>query len=131
MFINRVLEKDIIQFIQFHISWIRSTKALIKRPRFFTSEKPLILVTLIFYWKSFPIMDFEEYLILALVWKLSKRLQFTYINGVKLNLNTMFTGVPQGSVLRPLLFLVLINDLSNVSNELLLLLFANDTTFQI
>ena len=62
---------------------------------------------------------------------LKGRLQFTYINGVKSNLNTMLTGVPQGSVLGPLLFLILINDLSNVSNKLLSLLFADDTTFQI
>ena len=58
---------------------------------------------------------------------LSERKQYVSVNGSNSNLLSITCGVPQGSVLGPLLFLIYINDLPNVSNKLNFYLFADDT----
>ena len=58
---------------------------------------------------------------------LKDRKQFVSINGQVSDLKDITCGVPQGSVLGPLLFLLYINDLPNISKILNFYLFADDT----
>ena len=58
---------------------------------------------------------------------LTNRKQYTFINGFSSSVNFISCGVPQGSVLGPLLFLLYINDLPNISKKLDFFLFADDT----
>jgi hypothetical protein len=57
---------------------------------------------------------------------LSNRTQYVSINGVDSSCKYVNFGVPQGSVLGPLLFLLYINDLPNAT-DLFTSLFADDT----
>jgi hypothetical protein len=59
---------------------------------------------------------------------LSNRTQYVDYNGNKSEIKNIYTGVPQGSVLGPLLFLIYVNDLCNVSSYFDCLLYADDTT---
>ena len=81
---------------------------------------------------SILLRKFEHYVIwdIALQWfksYLDNRKQYVYINGEASQLKDVTCGVPQGSVLGPLLFLIYINDLPNISKVLWLFLFADDT----
>ena len=58
---------------------------------------------------------------------LKNRKQYVYVNGESSSLEILTCGVPQGSVLGPLLFLIYINDLPNISKSLEFFLFADDT----
>ena len=54
----------------------------------------------------------------------SQYVEYNGTNSAKLNITC---GVPQGSILGPLLFLIYINDLAQVSDKLFALLFADDS----
>ena len=89
--------------------------------------------------KAFDTVDHEillskmyHYGIRGIVQKLFKsyltnRMQYVYINDHKSNLQTIKCGVPQGSVLGPLLFLLYINDIANCCSNGMFRVFADDT----
>ena len=58
---------------------------------------------------------------------LTNRSQFVLFNGKKSDIRDVTYGVPQGSILGPLLFILYINDFAKVSDKLFDVLFANDT----
>ena len=58
---------------------------------------------------------------------LSDRQCYLEINHIKSNLNTFNTGVPQGSILGPILFLIYVNNLPQTTDILETQLFADDT----
>ena len=58
---------------------------------------------------------------------LTDRHQFVSYNFASSSKKVINTGVPQGSILGPLLFIIYMNDIVNSSNILKFILFADDT----
>ena len=56
------------------------------------------------------------------------RKQFVELEDTKSNLTEITTGVPQGSILGPLLFIIYINDLTSASTLFKPIIYADDTT---
>ena len=58
---------------------------------------------------------------------LHDRLQFTEYNSVCSDVVTLSTGVPQGSILGPLLFIIYMNDIQAATSNFKAILYADDT----
>ena len=58
---------------------------------------------------------------------LTNRKQYVHINGTNSEQLPLICGVPQGSILGPLLFLIYVNDLASISEIAKTVLFADDT----
>ena len=59
---------------------------------------------------------------------LTERYQYVDYSGASSSMNLLTTGVPQVSILGPLLFIIYMNDIHTVSNNLNFILYADDTT---
>ena len=59
---------------------------------------------------------------------LTKRSQYVDCNGVSSSVREIETGVPQGSILGPLLFIIYMNDIHTVRDNLNFILYTDDTT---
>ena len=59
-------------------------------------------------------MNLDPYLLRWLHGYLSNRSQFVAVEGEKSNILPVVSGVPQGSVLEPLLFIMYINEVASV-----------------
>ena len=61
---------------------------------------------------------------------LVNRKQYVEIDKIKSKTTTIITGVPQGSILGPLLFLICINDINQASKIFKFILYADDSTLK-
>ena len=59
---------------------------------------------------------------------LKNRKQFVQIGDVRSTMKQVLTGVPQGSIIGPLLFNIFINDIVKACNKFAFVLYADDTT---
>ena len=102
------------------------------------NKKQISVLLLLDYSKAFDVLDhntllhkLEHYGIRGIVKEwfksyLSDREQFVSINGTTSEKKPIIYGVPQGSILGPLLFVIYINDLPGICNLAKFILYADD-----
>ena len=59
---------------------------------------------------------------------LFKRMQYVDCDGISSSIRVIETGLPQGSILGPLLFMIYMNDIYTVSDSSNFILYTDDTT---
>ena len=88
---------------------------------FDTLNRSILLKKLAAYGiRGIPLSLFSSYL--------DERYQSVCVNGALSDFQRINTGVPQGSVLGPILYLIYVNELPNLSDQFTSCLFADDTT---
>jgi hypothetical protein len=88
---------------------------------FDTLNHDILLYKLSYYGvKNASLSWFQSYL--------SNRKQYVNFNDTKSSVSLLSLGVPQGSILGPLLFLIYVNDICSVSSVFQCILYADDTT---
>ena len=75
--------------------------------------------------RHYGVADVELRLLISY---LTNRKQYVVYNNHESDITEIKAGVPQGSILGPLFFSILINDLINISSKLRFLMYADDTT---
>ena len=107
------------------------------------SKKQVFLLLLIDFSKAFDMVDHNilleklyNYGIRGIThdWfksYLSGRTQYVTIDGKKSSNRDMLYGVPQGSILGPLLFIIYINDVPNISENCTFIMYADDANILI
>ena len=88
---------------------------------FDTIDHSIHIHKLSFYGVKYKALDlFKSYL--------QNRKQYVEVDGTASDCQIIKTGVPQGSILGPLLFLIYINDISNASKQFDMISYADDST---
>ena len=88
---------------------------------FDTLDHVILLQILNYYGiKSVELKLFQDYL--------QNRTQYVSYDKTNSDMYRISTGVPQGSILGPLLFIIYINDLCNASKLFKMIIYADDTT---
>ena len=60
---------------------------------------------------------------------LTDRSQYVIYDGVRSEIKVVECGVPHGSILGPILFIISMNDICNISDLMFAIVYADDTCF--